>query len=161
MAIHQHQFSFEVLDSDADLPPADQQLLAAVRLRTQQAYAPYSHFRVAAGARLQNGNIVFGTNQENASYPVGICAERVLLSALSSVQPNEAVDTIAISYHNLEGESNSPASPCGLCRQSLVEYEQRMQQPIRLLLAGQEGKILIVSTARDLLPFTFTAEDMR
>ncbi len=160
MAHTQHQFEFEIYDSDADLTRADQQLLAQARQLCEQAYAPYSHFRVAAVARTVAGHILHGTNQENASYPVGICAERTLLSALSSVYPGEAIDTIAISYHNEQGDSSQPASPCGICRQSLVEYEQRMQHPIRLLLSGQQGRVMIIRQATDLLPFSFTADDL-
>jgi cytidine deaminase len=157
----QHSFSFESLDSDEGLNEADRSLLQTARKATANAYAPYSHFEVAAAARLQNGAIVQGTNQENASYPVGICAERTLLSALSSLHPNVPVDTIAISYHNLNGTSHRPASPCGLCRQSLLEYETRMKSPIRLILSGQSGKVIIIHSASDLLPFSFTSEDLK
>ncbi len=161
MATYQHQFEFEEFENEDDLNERDRTLLQEARQHTRSAYAPYSRFLVAAVARTINGKIVRGTNQENASYPVGICAERVLLSTLSSICPDEPVDTIAISYQNLDGESNNPASPCGLCRQSLVEYEYRLHHPIRLILAGQEGKILVLKNAKDLLPFTFTPEDLK
>lgn len=161
MATHQHQFDFDIYDDDHELPEADRFLLHKAREHTSNAYAPYSHFRVAAVARTIGGHIVKGTNQENASYPVGICAERVLLSTLSSLYPDDPIETIAISYHNVEGDSDTPASPCGLCRQSLVEYEYRLHHPIRLVLAGQEGKVLVVKKAKDLLPFTFTPDDLK
>jgi cytidine deaminase len=161
MAKHEHAFEYDIFDSIDDLDGADQSLLESARKHTAKAYAPYSHFNVAAVAKTTDGHIVNGTNQENASYPVGICAERVLLSALSSIHPDTPVDTIAISYHNLDGSSDHPASPCGLCRQSLVEYEQRMKHPIRLLLSGQQGKVIVLETVKNLLPFSFTAEDMK
>jgi cytidine deaminase len=161
MAKHKHAFDYEVFDSIDELDTADKTLLENARTHTSKAYAPYSHFHVAAVAKTIDGHIVHGTNQENASYPVGICAERVLLSALSSIHPDSAVETIAISYHNLEGSSGQPASPCGLCRQSLVEYEQRMKHPIRLLLSGQQGKVIVLDSVKNLLPFSFTAEDMK
>jgi cytidine deaminase len=113
------RFSVEVYNSSEELPPADAALLASAREVTKQAYAPYSNFLVGAVAILSNGERVVGTNQENASYPVGICAERVLLSAISSQYPGMPVDAIAISYNNLNGESDHPISPCGICRQSL------------------------------------------
>lgn len=161
MAKHKHEFDYEIFDSIDDLETSDKILLENARTHTIKAYAPYSHFNVAAVAKMMDGNIVNGTNQENASYPVGICAERVLLSALSSILPDTPVDTIAISYHNLEGSSGHPASPCGLCRQSLVEYEQRMKHPIRLLLSGQHGKVIVLESVKNLLPFSFTADDMK
>ncbi|MEI9954748.1 MAG: hypothetical protein WDM90_00185 [Ferruginibacter sp.] len=111
-------------------------------------------------AQLQNGQTVTGTNQENASYPVGICAERVLLSTAATLFPNVAIDSMAISYDNTNGKSNHPVSPCGMCRQSLAEYETRVKQPIRLILSGQEGKVFIIKKASQLLPFSFGGEDL-
>lgn len=150
----------EELEGEDLLTEQDRELVMEARKSTGNAYAPYSGFKVAAVARLNNGAIVSGTNQENASYPAGICAERTLLSAVSSLYPNEKIKTIAITYHNLNGDSSQPVAPCGICRQSLLEYELRTQQPIRLLLAGNEGKIFIVSKASSLLPLGFSSEDM-
>ena len=162
MAKHTHEFEFEVLEQELDMNEADRQLLTRARNTTPQAYAPYSRFHVAAAARLKNGEIVTSTNQENASYPVGICAERTLLGTLSSLYPNLPVDTIAITYVNhATGNSHTPASPCGLCRQSLYEYEQRVSHPIRLILAGATGKVLIIHQVRDLLPFGFGPDDLK
>src|SRR5690349_5518361 len=117
------QFSFEVYDSIDELNADDQQLLIEARNVTGQAYAPYSNFHVGAAAKLENGKIVTGTNQENASYPIGICAERVLLSAVSSLYPGIPVETMAISYQSKKRKSDHPISPCGMCRQALVEFE--------------------------------------
>jgi cytidine deaminase len=116
---------------------------------------------VGAVARLANGEIVKGTNQENASYPVGICAERSLLASAASLYPNIAIDTIAISYDNTRGASSHPISPCGMCRQSLVEYEQRVKQPIRLILSGLNGSVIVVATANSLLPLSFGSTDLK
>ena len=127
----------------------------------KKAYAPYSHFNVGAAALLTDGKIVTGTNQENASYPVGICAERVLLSAVASQYNNAAIETIAISYNNLNGASKHPISPCGICRQSLAEYEERTRQPIRLILSGLEGEVYVIEKAQYLLPLSFNADDMQ
>ena len=135
-------------------------MLAKAREVTAQAYAPYSRFFVGAVARLGNGEMVAGTNQENASYPVGICAERVLLGNAATHYPGVPIDTIAISYASETVKSDHPISPCGMCRQSLLEYETRTRQPIRLLLAGQEGKIYIVNTVSVLLPLAFTRGEL-
>lgn len=143
-----------------ELPESDQELLREARKITDIAYAPYSRFQVGAAARLVNGAVVKGTNQENASYPVGICAERVLLANAAMQFPGVAIECMAISYHNLNGTSNHPISPCGICRQTLAEYEDRTQQAIRLLLTGQDGEVYAVEKAAQLLPLTFTAEDL-
>ncbi|PUZ27261.1 cytidine deaminase [Chitinophaga costaii] len=160
MHLHQQYFEYQVYDDVSELAPADAHLLQRARAITQHAYAPYSHFRVGAAALLANGQVVTGTNQENASYPVGICAERTTLSAVSSLFPNMAIQTLAVSYFNEQGLSNRPISPCGICRQSLSEYENRTATPIRLLLSGQTGKIFVIEKASQLLPFSFSNEDM-
>ena len=150
----------EIYASADELNESDSNLLALAKDATKQAYAPYSHFKVGAAAKLVDGKIVTGTNQENASYPVGICAERVLLSVVASQYNNAGIDTIAISYDNINGESKHPISPCGLCRQTLVEYEERTNQPIRLILSGLKGEVYIIEKAHHLLPLSFTATDM-
>jgi cytidine deaminase len=160
MQLQQQSFQYEVYDDAAELAPADAALLQKARETTQYAYAPYSHFRVGAAALLANGEVVTGTNQENASYPVGICAERTTLSAVSSLFPGMAIQTLAISYFNELGQSSHPITPCGICRQSLTEHEQRTDTPIRLIMAGQSGKVFIVEKASQLLPFSFSNEDM-
>ena len=137
------------------LEKEDQVLLHAARLATENAYAPYSRFRVGAALRLSNGQLITGTNQENASFPAGICAERVALSAASAVYPGVAVKTMAISYFNESGDSDQPISPCGICRQTLSEYEQRFGQTIRLVLGGKSGPVYIIRRASDLLPLAF------
>ena len=139
----------------------DADLLTKARAVTKQAYAPYSNFFVGAVAKLNNGEMVAGTNQENASYPVGICAERALLATVANLHPKVPIDTIAISYDNTNGESNHPISPCGMCRQTLAEYEERVSQPIRLILSGLEGKVYILKSASSLLPLSFGSADLK
>jgi len=156
-----YQFAYEVYNSVEDLNEQDAWLVNEAREVTANAYAPYSNFNVGAVAKLANGEIVAGTNQENASYPVGICAERVLLASAASLYPNIAIDTIAISYHNINGVSSHPISPCGMCRQSLVEYEERVKQPIRLILSGMDGKVIVVEKANLLLPLSFGSIDLK
>ena len=161
MRVEEHSFKYEVYDSAADLAEQDAALINKARATTQNAYAPYSHFRVGAAARLENGQLVTGTNQENASFPAGICAERTLLSTASSLYPGMAIDTLAISYDNENGPSDHPISPCGICRQSLQEFEQRTGNPIRLLLSGQTGPIYVLSRSSQLLPLAFTNDELK
>jgi cytidine deaminase len=85
----------------------------------------------------------------------------VLISAISSIYPNTAIHTMAISYHNLNGDSSHPISPCGICRQSLLEYEARLKHPIRVIMSGMEGKVFVISNASMLLPLSFTSEDLK
>lgn len=156
-----YQFGYEVFETIDDLNADDQMLVEEARKITAKAYAPYSEFNVGAVAILNNGEKISGTNQENASYPVGICAERSLLAAASMIHTNVPVKTMAIAYHNLKGESSSPVSPCGMCRQYISEYEERMKQPIRLLLSGMQGKIILIEKASFLLPLSFGSADLR
>jgi cytidine deaminase len=161
MTKQEYKFNFEVYDTISDLTEEDQWLLNEAREVTQHAYAPYSNFQVGAIARLDNGELVAGSNQENASFPVGLCAERVLLASAASLFPKVPIRTIAISYHNNNGESNHPISPCGMCRQALNEYGQRVKHPIRLILGGLEGKVFIIDKADMLLPLSFNADDLK
>lgn len=153
----QYQFSFQEFASASELNKADADLLQRARQLTEQAYAPYSNFKVGAAALLKNGEIITGTNQENASYPVGICAERTLLAAAGTLHTRMPILTMAISYHNQAGELNdTPISPCGMCRQALSEYEERTGEPIRLILAGLNGPVQIIEKASQLLPLAFS-----
>jgi cytidine deaminase len=154
-------FSYESYDSVEELSQEDAQLLNKARSVTKDAYAPYSYFRVGAVAKLENSHTVTGTNQENASYPAGICAERVLLSTASSLYPGVPIDTLAISYDNEKGLSDQPIAPCGICRQSLQEFEQRTGRSIRIILSGQKGKVYIISKSSLLLPLAFTSEELK
>jgi cytidine deaminase len=154
------EFSYEEFRDSSELPEKDQWLLNEARAVTEQAYAPYSNFHVGAVAILENGEIVAGTNQENASYPVGICAERVLLGNAATLYPKVKIETIAISYNSEEVKSDHPISPCGMCRQALLEYETRMKNPIRLILGGMEGKVQVIRSAKLLLPFAFTSDEL-
>ena len=160
MKENKFEFQYEVYNDIGELEEKDAWLLTEARTVTEHAYAPYSKFHVGAVAILENWEVVAGTNQENASYPVGICAERVLLGSVATLHPKIPVKTIAISYSSEEVKSDHPISPCGMCRQSLLEYETRTAKPIRLILSGQEGKVFIIKTASFLLPFAFTSEEL-
>jgi cytidine deaminase len=156
----EYAFFFEEYDSASELNGEDSILLTAARQATEKAYAPYSQFRVGAAARLSNGEFVSGANQENAAFPAGLCAEGVLLATASSLYPGVAIDTLAVSYRNERGSSDRPISPCGICRQSLQEFEQRTGRPVRLIMGGMEGKVYIVPQASLLLPLAFGPDEL-
>jgi cytidine deaminase len=156
----QIQFEYEIYNSLDELLSEDKDLLEQAREITSIAYAPYSKFLVGAAAKLENGAVVKGTNQENASYPVGICAERTLLGTAAMTHTNVPIVTMAIAYNNLSAKSDVPVSPCGMCRQSLSEYENRTGKPIRLILSGMEGKIFIIENTGNLLPFSFSGDHL-
>ena len=153
--------SVQIFSDFHALEARDAQLFDFARKATGDAYAPYSKFRVGVAVKLENGEIITGSNQENASFPAGICAERVTLSAASAVYPGAAVTDLALTYINESDNSNHPISPCGICRQTLAEYEQRFGRPIRLILGGFSGEIYIINRATDLLPFAFSSQELK
>jgi len=161
MKKEQYSFQFEVFDSINDLSKEDADLLHQAREITKTAYAPYSNFFVGAAALLSNGEIVKGTNQENASFPVGVCAERSLLSSAAALFPAANIVTMAISYQNKNGKSNTPVSPCGMCRQALLEHEKRYAHPIKLILSGTEGEVYVIEKSSMLLPLSFAGDDLK
>ncbi len=160
MKENKFEFTYTVYDAIEELPADKQLLVQEARKATEYAYAPYSKFHVGAVAQLANGQIVRGTNQENASFPVGLCAERVLLATISSLHPNISIEAIAVSYNSDRVKSDHPISPCGVCRQSLQEYEGRNNLPIRMLLSGMEGAVFEINSASNLLPLAFTSEEI-
>jgi len=154
MDIGNIHISYKKYNSIDELPAADQQLVKEAKALAKTAYAPYSGFRVASVALMNDGSIVRGTNQENASYPIGLCAERVLLAAASSVAPGQAIQTIAITYESDTVDTSAPVAPCGICRQSLLEFESRFGQPMRILLAADQ-EIVEFESVSLLLPLGF------
>ena len=119
---------------------------------SKNAYAPYSKFKVSAGLRLSNGKIIKGSNMENASYPVCICAERNLLSHTVTNYPQEIIQEMVV---YVDKDLGKPVPPCGLCRQTLVEVESRQKSAIQLHLVAKNGEIISFSSCTDLLPLTF------
>ena len=152
--------SYQVFESINELEETDAGLLKKAIDISAKAYAPYSHFHVGAVARLTSGEFIHGTNQENASFPVGICAERVLLASASTMYPDLPIESIAISYQSDGSKSDHPIAPCGMCRQALSEFEGRMNQPIRLILGGMEGPVYVIPSVSALLPFSFTSNEL-
>lgn len=152
-------FDLEVHEDDASMSTEDQALLSSARSALERAYAPYSNFRVAAAVKLANGEVVEGTNQENAAYPSGLCAERVALFAAKSRYPDAGVESIAIVTHH--EELSSPVAPCGACRQVILEYQTNQKTAIRFLLSARKGTVYTLSDARSLLPLHFSKEDLK
>lgn len=144
----------------SELPDLDRQLVDEAILATDNSYAPYSHFRVGAAIRLSDGSIVRGANQENAAFSVTICAERSAIFAAQANHPELSILSIAIAARNDNGLMEHPVSPCGSCRQVILEMEERYKQPIRILLYGKE-RIYQLDTIRDLLPLCFVDSDMK
>ena len=144
-----------VFDSVQELPDEIQNLMKlAVEVR-KNAYAPYSKFRVGAALLLDNGEIVLGSNQENAAYPSGLCAERVALFQAGSIYPNAKIVIMAISAASDTNKTTSPIPPCGSCRQSIAEYEIKQETPIAIYFMGEIGAIFKSDSLKNLLPFMF------
>jgi cytidine deaminase len=153
-----YQFTYQEFAQENELDPSHAEILSIAKKATGHAYAPYSKFCVGAAVLLGDGKIVTGVNIENASYPVGICAERSALASAISEYPNETIVAIAISYVSPGGANDSPAFPCGMCRQFISECEDRNKKDIVLILAGKTGNIIVVNSSKHLLPFSFSGK---
>lgn len=140
--------------SEDELSSIDRQLIDAARQATERSYAPYSHFHVGAALLLANGEIITGCNQENAAFPVTICAERNALFTAGNLYPDVKIEAIAIAARNAQGFLSHPISPCGSCRQVMIETETRHQHPLRIVLYGTEG-IYVLEGIATLMPLSF------
>ncbi len=141
----------------ADLSAQQQELLARAKAACANAYAPYSNFRVGAALLLESGAVVIGSNQENAAYPLTLCAERVAIFAALSQQPDARISSIAITIQSQKGNIDRPVSPCGSCRQVIYETELRCERDIELILQGDTGSVYLVPSVKSLLPLMFDA----
>ena len=150
------QFVIDVeLKSYDELSETDRMLIDAAKEATSRSYAPYSHFFVGASALLSNGKIVTGSNQENAAFPSGLCAERTCVFHANSEYPNASVKSLAVACRDQQDFIERPSAPCGSCRQVLLDTEKRYGKPMRVLLFSKNG-IYIFKSVADLLPFSFT-----
>jgi cytidine deaminase len=149
---------FEYSNSD-DLTELDRKLILCARAAGNNAYAPYSGFRVGAAVFLENGEIITANNQENAAYPSGLCAERIALFYASANFPSVAVRALAVSNLNNGGIRAEVAKPCGACRQVIAEYEDLAGTPIRIILDG-ENSIYVIEGIDNLLPLRFKNSDL-
>lgn len=147
------EFSFD------EMPEADRHLLEQAKQATYNAYANYSKFYVGAALLLGDGRVVIGANQENAAFPSGLCAERSAIFAAQSQSPEQPIHTLAVAARNEKGFLAQPISPCGACRQVVLEMEDRYKRPVRILLYG-ESRVYELSSIKDLLPLSFVDAHM-
>lgn len=146
---------FSVFESKSDLPEEIQSLMEQAITIRKNAYAPYSKFRVGCAILLDNNKIVLGSNQENAAYPSGLCAERVAIFQAGSLYPDAKILKMAISATADEKPVVEPIPPCGSCRQSIAEYEIRQETPIKIFFMGESGPVYQSESLKNLLPFMF------
>ena len=147
--------NFDVFETIQELPTDIQNLMhEAVAIR-KTAYAPYSHFKVGTAILLDNGEIIVGSNQENAAYPSGLCAERVAVFSAGAKYPEAKILKMAISAASDNTTTSAPIPPCGACRQSLAEYEIKQNTPIEIYFMGEIGSIYKSDSLKNLLPLLF------
>ncbi len=130
--------------------------MISARKAVDHAYAPYSRYKVGAAILLDNGQIVQGNNQENAVYPLGLCAERVALFSAGTNFPEAKPLVLAITI----ASQNKPGFPCGSCRQAMVEFESRFDQKIKLLIDSKDDQVIVIDSVRDILPFSFDENNL-
>ena len=145
----------EIFNSLDGLSESDKLLMEKAIQATKTSYSPYSNFKVGACLLLENGTYISGSNQENAAYPSGMCAERVAFWKAGSEYPNVKILKIAISATSQNKSLDRPVGPCGACRQSMLEYELKQEEGIEVLFMGEVGKVVKVASVTSLLPFSF------
>lgn len=146
---------FGVFDTIQELPSDIQNLMQEAVAIRQKAYAPYSNFKVGAALLLDNGKIILGSNQENAAFPSGLCAERVAIFQAGAIYPEAKILKMAISAASENSTTSSPIPPCGSCRQSIAEYEIKQNTPIEIYFMGEIGAIYKSDSLKNLLPLLF------
>lgn len=147
---------FKIVDHLEDLDLESKYLTHKAKDATGHAYAPYSKFHVGAAVLLEDGTIVTGTNQENAAYPSGMCAERVALYSAAAQFPDKVITKIAVVAKRKGGKEAVPATSCGPCRQVMLEFEQRQDKPIQVVMQSQDHRWVLAPSCESLLPFSFT-----
>ncbi|MEO1626451.1 MAG: cytidine deaminase, partial [Bacteroidota bacterium] len=148
-------------DDPSEMDSSTATLVQQATQALEHSYSPYSRFQVAAALRLANGEIVSGSNQENASYPLCLCAERVALFAAAARFPGVAVQAIFVTSRHDDSTEEQAVTPCGACRQVMVETEMRQGSPLQVYLRGQEDRIFAFKKATDLLPLKFDGTHLR
>lgn len=143
-----------------ELSESDRNLVDRAIAATHNSYSRYSHFAVGASVLLANGEIVIGANQENAAFPSGLCAERTAVFAAQANYPDQPIVTLALAARNANGLMPNPVSPCGACRQVILEVEDRYKKAVRIILYGTR-RIYICHSIKDLLPLSFVDADMK
>jgi cytidine deaminase len=156
------EISYDLFDSIDELPVEDRNLMLEAIKASSTAYAPYSNFHVGAAVLLETGQVVHGSNQENAAYPSGLCAERVAVFAASSHYPGITIKAIAITAMFASSPNTLlSVSPCGDCRQVMAEYEHRYHANIRLIITAGNGKLMVIPNTQVLLPLMFNADSLK
>lgn len=138
-----------------ELPTKVDKLFEKAREAREKAYAPYSNFTVGTAILLDNGEIITGSNQENASFPSGLCAERTAIYYAGAQFPSNLIKVMAIVAGSKNHKTTTPIPPCGACRQAIAEYEINQNQPIEIYFMGEEGEIIKSNSLKNLLPLTF------
>ena len=154
------KYTIKVYENPDELKQEDRQLVEAAKKATGDAYTPYSGFNVGCSLRLDNGEMLTGSNQENASFPAGLCAERVTLSAASALFPGVGIQKMAVAVSGEGIDEDKPVAPCGICRQTIFEYEKRFNSEISILLAAGNGMIYELGSIQGILPLGFSSEDL-
>jgi cytidine deaminase len=144
-----------------ELDKFDIQLLEKAKQACQTAYAPYSNFYVGAAIMLADGTIILGSNQENAAYPSGLCAERTAVFAAGANYPKQQIMTIAVAAYKKDTLGFISVAPCGACRQALLEYEVKQETPIRLIMQSENNKIYISPSISNMLPVQFSIHQLK
>lgn len=144
-----------VFESIKELDQDVQDLMQKAITARQNAYAPYSEFKVGAAILLDNGQVVIGSNQENAAYPSGLCAERVAIFYAGAAHPNAKILKMAITAGSSNTVTTKPIPPCGACRQSIFEYEFKQDSEIAIYFMGETGEVFKSNSIQNLLPLTF------
>ncbi len=147
--------SFSVFTSVDELPNDVQELMKQAIEARKNAYAPYSKFKVGCALLLDNSKIVIGSNQENAAYPSGLCAERVAIFSSGAQYPDAKILKLFITASSSSQLINKPIPPCGACRQSIAEYELKQDTSIEIYFMGETGEIYLSNSLKNLLPFVF------
>lgn len=145
----------------AHLPENIQKAIEAALAAAKHAYAPYSGFKVGAAVLLENGSIQTGVNHENASYPAGICAERSLLSQINPTEKIQQIKAIVVTNIGNTLTDVTPLSPCGICRQTIVEQQLAQDAPIAVYMCSPSGRVVYVEDATSLLPFYFSNKNLQ
>ncbi|MEN9928709.1 MAG: cytidine deaminase [Bacteroidota bacterium] len=154
------ELNFEVFDALSQLPREVMDLMhQAIEIR-KKAYAPYSHFRVGTAILLSNGKTILGSNQENAAYPSGLCAERVAIFQAGALYPEANIVSIAITAASDHNPTLKPIPPCGACRQSMYEYEAKQEQLIPVYFMGESGEVYKSNSIGNLLPLSFDKKSL-
>ena len=151
----------EEFHSKEELSPSDRKLMELAMLASETSYSPYSSFQVGAAVRLENKEIISGSNQENAAYPSGLCAERVALFYAQAKFPDVPVEAIAIFASSKEFTLDQPVTPCGSCRQVMAEYENRHKRKIRVIMGNKNGHVRIIEGIESLLPLMFILDKLK